>query len=196
MHATRGVLTVGLLLGLLFTVAAIGVDVGRAQATHLRWDIVSLPGGGPTLLAGGVAYAKASDGSIIQLTGSGTFDLEVSFLVEGGGTWTTYNSDENVTGQGTYRVTGLVRFDGAPGSLPPGVDDRIGALADARAGLAILEIRYNDGSEGILIIGCRLVGTSASVGEGIAVTKGVVSYSRVDPIPGVDANRTVFHVGF
>src|SRR2546425_2924071 len=42
---------------------------------HVRWDIVSLVGGGPPgpLNPGGMASAKAPDGDTITLTGHGTF---------------------------------------------------------------------------------------------------------------------------
>ncbi len=90
-------------------------------------------------------------------------------------------------------MTGLVRFDLAPGSFA--LDDRIGNAADARAGLAILELRYSDGSKGILVVSCHLTGTSDTVFEGITATKGFVAFwNRVAPAAGVDANRTLFHV--
>ena len=196
MRVTRMTVTACLLTGLMLALSAMSVGVAQAQATHFRWDIVSLSNSGPAILPGGVAYGVASDGSIIKLTGSGTFDLEVAYLVEGGGQWATYDADDNVTGQGTYTVTGLVRFDVAPGTLPAGIEDKISNPANARAGLAALEIKYNDGSQGILFISCHLEETSTSVGEGITVSKGSVLFNRVAPLPVVDANHTLFHTGF
>src|SRR6266699_2505442 len=39
---------------------------------HMRWDIISVDFGTGTVSAGGVASARANDGSKITLTGSGT----------------------------------------------------------------------------------------------------------------------------
>lgn len=169
-------------------------DVGQAQSTRIRWDIVSLPNGAPPVVAGGIAYARAADGSTLKITGSGTFGSTVLDPVDGGGQWTLYDNGENVIGEGTYTVTGLVRFTEAPGGLPADLPERIGDPADARAGLAVLRIAYSDGDQGLLMISCHLVESPASVGEGIAATKGFTLFSRVAPIPGIDANRTVFHI--
>jgi hypothetical protein len=58
-----------------------------------------------------------------------------------------------------------------------------------------LQIAYSDGSTGVLTVSCHLVGTPDTVFEGITTSKGFVTYfSRVPPVPGVDANRTLFHV--
>jgi hypothetical protein len=82
------------------------------------------------------------------------------------------------------------------------VSDLIGNSADARAGLAVLRIKYSDGSLGVLVISCHLFpgpsgipGSPPSVFEGITVSKGFVDFfDRVPPVGGVDANRTLFHV--
>jgi hypothetical protein len=63
------------------------------------------------------------------------------------------------------------------------------------AGLAVLEVEYSDGSEGVLVVSCRLAGTATSVFEGIAASKDFVTYNRnIEPIAGVNANRTLFHI--
>ena len=63
------------------------------------------------------------------------------------------------------------------------------------AGLAVLRIQYSDGERGILVVSCHLAGTPDSVFEGITASKGFVDYFNSQaPIPGVDANRTLFHV--
>jgi len=167
------------------------------SATHGRWDIISLQP--PNVLAGGVASALADDGSMITLTGNGTFVAPAggsgrSGAATGGGTWETQDKDGNVTGSGTYEVTGLVRWDQAPGTSPP-VGDLIGDPAERSAGLVVLSIEYSDGSRGILVVSCHLVGTPDSVFEGVNASKGFVHYyDNVAPVAGVDANRTLFHV--
>jgi len=167
------------------------------SATHGRWDIISLQP--PNVLAGGVASALADDGSMITLTGNGTFVAPAggsgrSGAATGGGTWETQDKDGNVTGSGTYEVTGLVRWDQAPGTSPP-VGDLIGDPAERSARLVVLSIEYSDGSRGILVVSCHLVGTPDSVFEGVNASKGFVHYyDNVTPVPGVDANRTLFHV--
>ncbi len=165
--------------------------VARADdETVVRWDIINLS---PTfdVSAGGNASAKANDGSTITVTGSGTFGTSAgNDDVTGGGTWQI----SNPAASGTYTVTRLVRFDLAPGTFPA-ASDSIGNPADAHAGLAVLSIRYSDGSRGILVVSCHFNGTPDSVFEGITASKGFVDYwNRVAPAPGVNANRTAFHV--
>ena len=56
------------------------------------------------------------------------------------------------------------------------------------------------GARGFLTVSCRLPGAGpptapASIFEGITVTKDFVDYwFRFEPVAGVDANRTLFHV--
>jgi len=159
-----------------------------------RWDTISVttPGGVLTINAGGSDYALAADLTTIQIRGHGTFGGGVP--PTGGGFWATAGSSGTATG--TFTVIGLVKFDVAPGSLPPGAVDNIGDAANARSGLAILRIKYSDGSGGILIVSCHLpVGSPSGLFEGITATKGYVDFwDRVPPVPGVNANRTQFHV--
>lgn len=161
----------------------------------IRWDVVinDFSRSPIEVSAGGSASARAQDNSMITLTGSGTFEPGEDREVTGGGMWETFNAAGTRTGGGTYRVTGLVRWDVAPGSFP--LSDRIGNAVDARAGLAILKVRYSDGSNGILVVSCHLAGTTDAVFEGVTASKGFVAYwNRVAPVAGVDANRTLFHV--
>ncbi len=181
---------------LLFMV--VGGAVALADDTRVRWDIVSIDFAEGTVSSGGEASALANDLRGITLTGSGTFSLddhdEESDDVTGGGDWTTFGPRGHVTGEGTYRVTRLVSFNQAPGTFP-GLMDLIGRPANARAGLAVLGIRYSDRSQGVLTVSCHLEGTPDSVFEGITVSKGFVDYwNRRAPEDGVDANRTVFHI--
>ncbi|SRR6266542_5239621 len=184
---------------LLFVVGAASVASGAAVS--VRWDIIRLdPFPDPTTaLAGGVASALAQDGSSIVLHGSGTFVAPgggggTSGAVTGGGTWETFDTDGTTsTGSGSYLVTGLVRWDAAPGTFP--LIDGIGNAADASSGLAVLRIAYDDGSLGTLVVSCHLPagGTPDSIFEGVRASKGYVDYWNGTPPVG-NTNRTVFHV--
>lgn len=180
---------------------------GVANARKMRWDIVHISSFTPvTANPGGMASARANDGSMITVTGEGTFELGDSEDVTGGGTWATFDSTGHPAGNGTYRVTQLVKFSVAPGTQTNTLVDNIGngTLTDNRAGLAFLRIAYSDGSGGVLVVSCHLNGNPppqgpdaapASVFEGITASKDFVGYwNRVAPAPGVDGNRTLFHV--
>ena len=190
-----------LLLGFAALLLSLLSTSGVAYARHptVRWDIVSIDFSTtpPTLTAGGIGSARANDNSKITLTGSGTFrDKPGNRHAEGGGTWTTFAPDGNVTGSGTYEVTGVANWVPAPGTLS-GLTDRIGNPAEASAGLVVLTIEYSDGDEGTLVVSCRVEATpdTGTVFEGITATKGFAGYwNRESPVPGVDANRTLFHV--
>jgi len=168
-----------------------------ASNHHMRWDIISVDFATGTLSAGGVASARANDGSKITLTGSGTFRSNPGNPqdVAGGGTWETFDAAGTSTGSGTYTVTEFVSFVLAPGT-PPLPHDNIGNRADSRAGLVAVEIAYSDGSGGILVVSCDLVGTPHAVFEGITASKGFVDYwnREAPPAPPGNANRTTFHV--
>jgi hypothetical protein len=168
-------------------IPGVSAKTAGLQNALMRWDIISVDFVTLTASAGGTASAFANDNSKITLTGTGTFrsNSGKSQAVTGGGTW------ETSTGSGTYEVTGFVSFVVAPGTFPL-AHDNIGNPADARAGLAVLKISYDDGSDGVLIVSCTIAGTPAAVFEGITATKGYVDYLRPD-VPGND-NRTVFHV--
>src|SRR5206468_1354180 len=102
-----------------------------ASNHHMRWDIIDVNFATGTLSAGGVASARANDGSKITLTGSGTFRSNPGNPqdVAGGGTWETFDASGGTTGNGSYTVTGLVSFTVAPGA-PPLPNDNIGNRAD------------------------------------------------------------------
>ncbi|MGH2488717.1 MAG: hypothetical protein ACRDFR_03775 [Candidatus Limnocylindria bacterium] len=173
------------------------LSVAASGAQHVRWDIISLVGGGSPgpINPGGISSATAPDGDTITLTGSGTFVAPAgsnggSGAVTGGGTWQT-NS-----GSGTYEVVELVSFVFAnfQSSSPPFVDN-IGDLAARANGTAVLRIEYSDGASGVLTVGCHGPGAPPGIFEGIAVTKGFKTYDAVAaPVGGVDANRTLFHI--
>ena len=181
-----------------------------APAEIIQWDIVlvdttelpiinSRPGGRASAVAGDLF----DEGPSITLTGTGTFVVPGggrSNAVTGGGTWETFAADGSSAATGTFEVTSLVSWNTAPGTLPtyPFID-HIGNNEDTVAGLAIMTVRYSDGSEGILLISCNLPTTppevAATIHEGISVTKGNVHYwYRADPVFGLDGDGVnVFH---
>ncbi len=171
------------------------------QAAKIRWDIVNFTSfSPPTFKDGGATFSWAIDGNYIKLKGSGTFGPGLTDPVTGGGEWETFDVHNMSTGKGKYTVTRLVSWQEAPGTLPPPVVENIGPKADAHSGLAFVLVAYAnaDGSSagtGTLIISCHLPeGSPHSMFEGVIATKDFVTfYAPVAPMPGVDANRTVFH---
>lgn len=175
-------------------------DEGMEGGRRIRWDLISLvlpdinPGGTDTASATTDPEDPASLGSTLTLTGCGTFRPGHANQVTGGGTWSTTNTD--VPGSGTYRVTELVSWVPAPGTLAgTPLHDHIGPLADTRAGLAVLRIKYSDGLDGVLFLSCNLNGTPSSVDEGVNGSRGFVNFfTPKTPNLTRDSNRTLFHV--
>src|SRR5712691_10792209 len=161
--------------------AYVGTPAAHSNDTKVRWDIVSIDFSTNTASAGGPASALANDGSKITVTGSGTFAPGEEDEVTGGGNWTARDASNNTTGSGTYKVTGLVRFDLAPGTFPSGNTDEIGNPLDVRAGLLVVAISYSEGSKGVVTVSCHLVGTPDSVFEGVTASKGFVDYWNPQP---------------
>jgi hypothetical protein len=166
-------------------------------AEHVRWDIISIPGGTPASGAqvnpGGHASATAPNGDTITLSGSGHFVAPGSGggsgAVDGGGTYTTSGGE-----RGTYTVTALVSWVNAGPQTNIGLVDNIDE-GTATNGTAVLKIAFSDGKDGVLTVGCHGPGAPAGIFEGIATTKGFKTYYTVQPpTGGVDANRTIFHV--
>jgi hypothetical protein len=191
------------LLSAIVVAMFVGLPVVRGDGAQVRWDIISVDFSTGTFSAGGIASARANDcvppGSLncskITLTGSGTFVTDDPEEVTGGGTWQTFDNTGTPTGSGNYHVTGLVRWEPAPGT-PPLPHDNIGNLADNHAGLVVLRITYDDGSHGVLVVSCHLVGTPNTVFEGVTASKGFVDYWNREAPPAApgNANRTTFHI--
>jgi hypothetical protein len=179
----------------------VGLPVIQASADHVRWDIIhfnpsTTP---PTVTAGGVAFASARNPSSlsIELTGSGTFvgpaSGGTSGAVTGGGTWETFSGTTS-TGSGTYEVVEVVNWTFSNLQTPGAVNDLIDN-GTAANGVAGFRIRYSDGSEGVLGVGCHGPGAPDGAVEGVIASKGHVTYWDAQaPVGGVDADRTVFHV--
>jgi hypothetical protein len=180
---------------------ALLVPVVQAAADHVRWDIIHFNPATtplPTISAGGFAIASARNPSTlsIKLTGSGTFvgpaSGGTSGAATGGGTWETFSGTTS-TGSGTYEVVELINWTFS-NLQPPVLTDLIDDGARAN-GVAVVRIRYSDGSEGVLGIGCHGPGAPDGTLEGVIASKGHVTYWDAQaPVGGVDANRTVFHV--
>ena len=190
-------LVLTLAIGLLpFVTWSSAASNGGAQ--HVRWDIQSLAGGAPPgpINPGGHASATAPGGDTITLTGFGTFVAPASggrsSAVTGGGTWST---TANGGTSGTYTVTSLVAWESAgPQAATPTFIDNIDEGTRTN-GTAVLTIAFSDGTQGVLTIGCHGPGAPPGIFEGIAATKNFKTYYSVeDPSPGVDANRSLFHV--
>jgi hypothetical protein len=177
----------------------VGLPAVQGAADHVRWDIIHLDATTtpPTISAGGVAFASARNPSSlsIKLTGSGTFVAPASGgtsgAVTGGGTWETFSGTTS-TGSGTYEVVGLAHWTFS-NFQPPVLTDLIDDGA-ATNGVAVFRIRYSDGSEGVLGVGCHGPGAPDGAVEGVIASKGHVTYWDAQaPVGGVDADRTVFH---
>lgn len=204
MNSIRRIVVLSMLVGVIGGLT-FGISSASAQdvSTTYRWDIFQFIDDDPfTAGEGGVAYAYAQDNTIIMLTGSGTFQLADSAAVTGGGAWTTFpEHGMRPTGEGTYTVTELISFVEAPGTIPPVIGDTIGARTDARSGLAVLRIEYRDADgspagNGILTVSSRLpVDSPPAMFDGITVSKDFVAFwNRYEPVRGINANRTVFHL--
>jgi hypothetical protein len=185
-------------LGAALTIGAVAAvamttfgTAASGSAQHVRWDIIHLAG--TTISAGGTASADAANGGgTITLTGSGTFVAPGSggdsHGVTGGGTWATSDG-----ASGTYTVVGLADWEFANLQAPVLIDEI--ASSGRSNGNAVLAISYSDGSRGVLTLGCHGPGAPPGIFEGITTTKGYTTYNEAhDPAPGVDANRTVFHI--
>jgi hypothetical protein len=190
---------IAVLVGVVALFLSVGASAGSSNhsSNHLyQWDIIHLTLSPTTTHPGGLASACAAPScdNMITLTGSGTFRSNPGHPqdVTGGGTWTTVGDG---AGSGTYEVTGFVSFVVAPGHLSP-VIDGVGVAADARAGLAVLQVAYSDGETGVLVVSCDLpFGSPETLFEGITASKGFVDYwNRVAPEGSAPfGNRTTFH---
>ena len=182
-------------LGALTALSGPTAAFAQGRAAEHRWDIVSIDFSTGTVRAGGNASAMAVDRSLLKLTGSGTFRESPGDpqAVTGGGEWSTSGGGVGEH-SGTYAVTGFVNFVRVPGTFP-GLTDGIGNRAQAHAGLVKLRILYSDGDEGVLTVSCHLDNTPDSVFEGVTASKAFIDFfNSQQPVAGVDANRTLFHV--
>ncbi len=148
---TRWIITVFIVL---LPLLLVGITRGDEKETKFQW------------LIGTAASALANDNSKITLTGSGTFQPNDPEEVNGGGTWQTFAPGATTPdASGTFKVTRLVKVDFTPSVPDPSI----------RGGLAFFRIKYSDGSQGILVVSCR-VGAPPPVFEGVTASKGFTDY--------------------
>ena len=200
-----------LVLPLIFALYARAAGDGECKETKYRWDIVHISTFSPvTAFEGGFASALANNGSKITVTGHGTSSCWTLKRLQGRRDldWHLPPTVQR-NGDGTYRVTQLVRFDLAPGVQTGGLIDNIpaaiGDLTDQRGGLLFVKIAYSDGSKGILIVSCRLPGGPDFVTRPPAPCFDLRRNYSVQGLCGllepraahpgaVDGNRTLFHI--
>jgi hypothetical protein len=175
-----------------------GAATLQGQAAQIRWDIVSLVFGAPPIInPGGVADAKTVDNFRLRFTGSGTFVSGAgrsggSGAATGGGEWQLYDPTNALIGSGAYVVTDVLSWEFA-NLFAPGPINNIGP--NGANGNAVLRIEYSDGSRGILLVACHGPGAPAGISEGVAATKGFMTFDKIQPpAPGVDTNRTAFQI--
>ena len=100
------------------------------------------------------------------------------------------------SGSGTYEVTNFVSFHPELiGTVPsPPLTDGIGDPADALGGLVYLTIDYDDGSQGVLVVGCRFGNSPPEIMGGVTASKGNVNYwNREQGVPPLNQSLTLFH---
>ncbi len=160
------------LLALAVVLAAISFPIYKARAdgdSQFRFFITPAASGQPA------ASSLAADGSKISFRGTGTFRLDEPEEVTGGGTWETQDNKGKVTGGGPFEVTRLLKFD-----LDP--DARVVPDPTVRGGVAYLNIKYSDGSTGVLVASCSLrcpvcnPSSPPSAAEGIVASKDFILY--------------------
>jgi hypothetical protein len=208
-HRLRWLSAASLFVGAVLLLLSTLTGAASAKAQHVTWDIIHFTTGPGTVTfdPGGIASAQtqapaATFGPIqtITLTGHGTFVAPASGkgsgAATGGGTW-SISGGEDAGQSGTYTVRSLVSWEFANMQAPiPGLTDNTGDINARANGTAVLRIEFSDGQSGVLTVGCHGPGAPNHIFEGVATTKGFKTYYAVqNPAPGIDANRTIFHVG-
>ena len=190
-------------LSIVLALTALSMRAMLAAGEKIRWDFINnmVEDGKPTTSEGGFDFATAIDGSYILLKGTGTFGPASTDPVTGGGDWMTFDVANAKTAGGKYTVKALVSWAEGSGKEPDALVDKIGEKTSFRAGVAVLSVTYtnDDGSaagDGVLIISCHgpVDGTDTTF-EGVVATMGAATFYDASPArPGVNANRTQFHV--
>src|SRR2546426_10602771 len=90
-----------------------------ASNHHMRWDIISVDFGTGTVSAGGVASARANDGSKITPTGSGAYRSNPGNPqdVTGGGTWQTFDASGGGGRRGAPTKKRVLGFSWGSGTI-------------------------------------------------------------------------------
>ena len=189
------------------SVAAVGLMlssiIGRssvyaADCDHIRWDLLhvdfsTMPA---TITPGGTAIASAdvTTNTIAFTDASGTFVAPASGAISpdvtGGGKWRASDGKS-----GMFTVTALVTWQFATLQPFPNPNDLVDPSHHGANGSAILKIHYDDGSDGILGIGCHDGNAPPGIQEGVIAIKGYITYwLGAAHGPGVDINFTSFHI--
>ncbi len=155
----RGVLGVALALAALVALP-VAVQATDARGNHATYHFVA--GMAPAV---GPDQATASNGSTVDLTGSGTFMAGPGMFASGGGTYTIKNASGSVTSTGSWTVTGMQGFvnygDGAAQGLP-GVN----------GGQLRVMVALSNGTAGVLTVTCELGSPPAGQHEGVTLVLG------------------------
>jgi hypothetical protein len=192
-------------------VAAVAFDPIKAFADddessgRVTWDLINVNfvNGSPThITRGGHAEAKSTNGNHvvtaeITVTGHGTFPNtdKCSKNVTGGGTWAVTGTTDPACfpGSGKYRVTELLSWHPASGTLP--LPDSTGDKGKPSSGLATLRVLYDNGRRGTLTVSCHLpVGAPACTFEGITASMDYQDFWQTEAAGAVEGNRTLFHI--
>jgi len=185
-------LTVVLILGLSVMAPEVAQGGGGLGHPKVSWDFVQIGGAGPTTtgLPGGVVVGRDAAGDTVDLTGSG---IVVPFRgdVTGGGTFVHKLADGSVFARGFYVLTGFVSWERRVGTFPL-PNDGVGHLADASAGVLVVDVRlFPDGGsplDGVLTIFCHFPGTTPGPSDE-GITLDIASF-QFEQAGGV----TLFHV--
>ena len=178
-------------------------DQGRGSVS---WDIVNVNfvSGSPTKVTrGGMAKARSTDNNHavkaeITVTGHGTFPNrdKSSKDVTGGGTWKVTGTTDKACfpGSGNYRVIELLSWHPAAGTLP--LSDKTGDKGKPSSGLATLRVLYSNGRRGTLTVSCHLPHgpTPACTFEGITASMDYEDFWQNEKPGAGEGNRTLFHV--
>jgi hypothetical protein len=107
--------------------------------------------------------ATAPDGSVIELTGTGTLNAGPDHSASGGGTYSLTSAGSTTSGTWTAdSVQGFVSYGLAGPDFPPGF----------AGGQARLKVTLDTGARGVLTITCVLGSPPAGKGEGITLVLG------------------------
>jgi hypothetical protein len=189
-------LTVVLILGLAVMAPEVAQGGGGLGHPKVSWDFIQFGGTGSTMTAlpGGTNIGRdATTGDTVELTGSG---IVVPFTgdVTGGGTFVHKLAGGSVFARGFYVLTEFVSWERRSGTFPL-PNDGVGHLADASAGVLVVNVRvFPDGGSplnGVLTIFCHFPTTPGPNDEGFTLDVATFHFTQLTP-PA--SGFTLFHV--
>jgi hypothetical protein len=144
-----------------------------------------------TLTGSGTFVAPESGGPSTQVTGGGTWQVSASCNVSSPTTTPPPTCSGGIITKGTFVVTELIEWQKAePLDVPACFNtdcettDYIDNVREATGGLAVLRVRYSDGTTGVITLACSGLPDPAPVLEGVTASK-EVKLSNV-AIPGIN----------